>query len=439
MMNRRHVLKTGTAAALSTGAAAADEIPTPLPRVARFERMAFGMFVHWGLYSHMGRGEWVKNNYKVPNDEYFKLMGQFRAEDFSGREYARLAKRAGMKYITLTSRHHDGFSLYNTRGLSPHDITHTPAGRDLILDFVEGCRAEGIVPMLYHTTLDWTEPRFETDFPAYQQYLRDSVEVLCRHYGPIGGFWFDGNWSRPNADWEEERLYAMIRKHQPDALIINNTGIEKGGRVGNPEIDSVTYERGRPKPVDRRGKPKYVASEMCHTMNFHWGIAVNDFNYLSPAHVIEELSLARRAGANLLMNLGPHASGRLPAYESAAFERAGDWIRLHGGDDGPIYQARPTPIQGEGDDFALQLGETLYLFVLNITPTANTHAHGTGARGAGPRLFKNVPGVWTAARWMDTGEELKLETKAPGELILRATKFPYGVNTVVRIAKLTSG
>jgi Alpha-L-fucosidase len=257
-------------------------IPTPSPRVARFERMAFGIFLHFGLYSQMEAGEWVENNRRIPRDEYLKLMNTFTAKDFSGRAFAKLAKRAGAKYITLTTRHHEGFSLYDTRGLSPLDVTHTPAKRDLIKDFVTGCRAEGILPMFYHTTLDWNDPRFDKDFPAYLQYLRDSIEILSTHYGPVGGFWFDGNWSKPKADWQEDKLYAVIRKHQPEAMIINNTGIGEMGKLGNPEIDSVTFERGRPAPLDRRGHPKYVAAEMCHTLNYHWGTAAKDFNYLSP-------------------------------------------------------------------------------------------------------------------------------------------------------------
>lgn len=446
-LTRRTLLRSSaTAAGLGSlgffKAAEAQEaggaIPVPAPRIARFEKMGFGMFVHWGLYSQLGKGEWVKNNYKIPDDEYFKLMKTFTAKDFNAREWARTAKRAGMKYITLTSRHHDGFSLYNTRGLSPIDVTHTKAGRDLIKEFTEGCRAEGILPMLYHTTLDWSEPRFKSDFPAYLQYLRDSVEILCTKYGPIGGFWFDGNWSKRDADWQEDRLYAVIRKHQPEALIINNTGIGQGGKLGNPEIDSVTFERGRPKALDRRGHPKYVAAEMCHTMNFHWGIANHDFNMLSPAHVIEELCLARRAGANLLMNLGPEAQGALPAYETAAFRRVGDWIALHGGDDGPIYRGRPTAITGQGDDFALELDGRLYLFVLGLTATANTHAHGPSGRGPGKRVFGSVPRAYAQAEWMDNGEKLKLEyDPTTRNLTLNATAYPYGTNTVVRVARLS--
>jgi alpha-L-fucosidase len=460
-MTRRKLLQVSTAAGLGTfaasdeaGAAGAadpplprnlagqappvqEPLPVPEPRVQRFERMGFGMFVHWGLYSQIGRGEWAKHFQKLPTDEYMKLMDTFTAADFDGRAYARLAKRAGMKYITLTSRHHDGFSLYDTRGMSRYDVTRTPARRDLIRDFTEGCRAEGIVPMLYCTTLDWTDPRFEADFPAYLQYLRESVELLSTQYGPIGGFWFDGNWSKADADWQEDQLYAVIRRHQPEAMIINNTGIGSGGKLGNPEIDSVTFERGRPKPLDRRGHPKHIAAEMCHTMNFHWGIADLDFNMLSPAHVIEELCMARRAGANLLMNLGPTATGGLPEYESAAFSRVGDWIRLHGGDDGPIYQGRPTGIAGDGDDFALELNGDLYLFVFNLTPTASTYAHGaTAVRGPGKRTFSDVARPYEAATWLDNGEELKVEyDRGQQQLALHATGYPYGTNTVVRVAR----
>lgn len=416
-----------------------QQTPSPSPRVAGFEKLAFGMFVHWGLYSQLGRGEWVENMERIPRDEYLKLMDTFTAKDFDARKLARAAKRAGMKYLTHTSRHHEGFSLYDTRGLSKLDVTHTPCKRDLIRELVDACRAEGIVPMLYHTTLDWNDPRFESDWDGYLAYLRDSVEILCTRYGKIGGFWFDGNWSKPKADWKESELYAVIRKHQPEALIINNTGIDAMGRGGHPEIDSVTFERGRPTPLDRRGAPKYVAAEMCHTMNFHWGVARHDFNYLSPAHVIEELCFARRAGANLLMNIGPLAQGGLPEYEAAALAKVGEWIELHGGTNGVMYRGNPTGVQAEGDDFALEMDGDLYLFVTDLTPTSNTQVHGPKGRGAGVRKFSGVEKAYAKATWMDNGEQLKLEQNAAArELSLHATAYPYGTNTVVRIARLTS-
>ncbi len=419
----------------------AQDLPSPSPRVARFERLAFGMFVHWGLYSQLAAGEWAMNAQGLASEPYMELMKSFTAEGFDGRALARLAKRAGMGYITLTSRHHDGFSLYDTRGLSAHDVTHTPAGRDLVLDFVEGCRAEGIVPMLYCTTLDWTDARFDADFPAYQQYLRDSIEVLATQYGELGGFWFDGNWSRPDADWELDRLYGVVRAHQPQAMILNNTGIDAGGRVGHPEIDSVTFERGRPEALDRRGHPKYVAGEMCHTLNFHWGIAEKDFNYLSPAHVIEELCNCRRAGANLLLNIGPDAAGRVPALEAAILGRVGDWIDLHGGSQGPVYQGLPSGIVGDQRDFGLRLEDDVYLFVFDLTPTADTRAHppaGT-VRGPGARVFQGLAGDYTKAVWLDNGEALQVEMEpGSGRVTLQATAYPYGTNTVVRVARLSS-
>jgi alpha-L-fucosidase len=413
-----------------------DQIPKPSKHVANFEMMAFGMFVHWGLYSQMGQGEWIENNARIPKDEYLKLMRTFTAKDFDATKLARTAKRAGMKYITLTSRHHEGFSLYDTKGLSPLDVTKTPAKRDLIREFTDACRKEGIVPMLYHTTLDWNDPRFDSDWPGYLKYLRDSIELLCTQYGKIGGFWFDGNWSKPKENWHEAELYATIRKHQPDAMIINNTGVDAMGRTGASEIDSVTFERGRPKPLDRFGAKKYVASEMCHTMNFHWGRADKDFNFLSPAHVIEELCYARRAGANLLMNIGPEAQGKVPEYEAAALAKVGEWVALHGGSKSVIYHGRPCGIAGEGEDFALEMDGDLYLFITGLTQVSNTQVHGRTERGAGPRKFTGVVRNYTSAHWLDNDEKLDFKQDA-ASLTLKATGYPYGTNTVVRIAKLS--
>ena len=443
MITRRELIAKAAASSLAMSVlntkslADSSDIPMPLPRLARFERMGLGLFMHFGLYSQLEAGEWAESFQGIPRDKYLELMKTFTAKDFHGRNFAKLAKRAGANYITLTARHHEGFSLYDTRGLSQLDVMHTPCGRDLIRDFANGCRAEGIMPVFYHTTLDWNDARFNTDFPAYLQYLRDSIEILCTHYGKIGGLWFDGNWSKPNADWEESKLYAVIRKHQPEALIINNTGIGAGGKLGNPEIDVVTFERGRPTALDRTGHPKYVVGEMCHTLNFHWGTAARDFNYLSPAHVIEELCYARRAGANLLMNFGPTATGGIPEYEGATLHKLGDWIHLAGGDAGPIYQGRPTSIVGEGDDFALELNGDLYLFIFQLTAVSDTRAV-TSSRGSGKRLFKEVGQNYGAAVWLDSGQHLTYVYDSYNkQLTLDTTNYPYGTNTVVRIAKMT--
>ncbi|MCP4640389.1 MAG: alpha-L-fucosidase [bacterium] len=408
-------------------------MPTPEPRVARFERMAYGMFIHWGLYAQLGRGEWVMHMEKIPADKYRKLKDTFTAKDFDGRAIARTARQAGMKYITLTTRHHDGFSLYDTRGLSDYDAVHSPAGRDLVADFVEGCRAEGIVPFFYHTTLDWYQESFENDFDAYLEYLRKSVETLCTQYGEIGGLWFDGNWSKPDADWKEDALYETIRKHQPEAIIVNNTGLHERGRVGHPEIDSVTFEQGRPTPMDREGAPKYVVAEMCQTMNMHWGLGKNDFCYLSPKEMIENLCACRKVGANYLLNVGPTAEGAIPPYEAAALTRAGDWVRMHAD---AVYDGTPCGVDGEGHDFGLETEGKVYLFVHDLAMRGGENVT-VDMGGAGARRFTGIADAFKTARWVDNDESLSFEQDAQdGALALEATGYPYGTNAVVRLAKL---
>ena len=253
-------------------------VPKPLKRVQAFEELGFGMFVHWGLYSQLQQGEWTMHIHKIPKNEYMKLFDTFTAEDFNADELVLTAKNAGMKYIVLTTRHHEGFSLYDTCGLNTYDAPHSPAKRDLVREFVDACNKHGIISFFYHTTLDWWKEEFQTDFDAYLEYLRQSVEILCKNYGKIGGFWFDGNWSKPGADWKENELYATIRKYQPDAIIVNNTGIHDRGALGAEEIDSVTFEQGRPVPMNREGMKKYLAAEMCETINDHWGVGKTDLH-----------------------------------------------------------------------------------------------------------------------------------------------------------------
>ena len=409
-------------------------IPQPAPRIQRFEKLGYGMFIHWGLYAQLGQGEWVQHLRQIPMDEYARLKESFTAEKFDGRKIAAIARRAGMRYITLTTRHHDGFSLYDTRGLSDHDAPHSAAGRDLIADFVDGCRQEDIVPFFYHTTLDWYQQSFDEDFDAYLDYLHSSVEILCTQYGEIGGLWFDGNWSKPDADWKEDRLYSIIRENQPEGMNINNTGLGARGEVGNPEVDSVTFEQGRPTPMNREGMPKYVAAEMCQTMNRHWGLGKDDFAYMSPAEIIDNLCACRKVGANYLLNVGPTPEGEIPAYEAAALSRSGDWVRLCGD---LVYEGEPSAVKGQGDDFALEVDGKTYLFIHNLAIAG----HGSvtvGVGGAGPRAFSGLNEEISSARWLDNDEELSFTQDAESGLFcLDATGYPYGVNLVVRVAELS--
>ena len=407
-------------------------VPIPEKRIANFEKMGFGMFIHWGLYSQLGKGDWAMHIHKIPKEEYCKLKDTFTASKFNGRTIARIAKRAGMKYITLTTRHHEGFSLYDTRGLSDYDAMHSPAKRDLIADFVEGCNAEGIMPMFYHTTLDWYQDSFNTDFDAYLEYLRKSVEVLCTQYGKIGGLWFDGNWSKKDADWKEDALYDTIRRYQPEAMIINNTGVGKRGEIGNLKLDSVTFEQGRPTPMDREGMPKYLAAEMCQTINQHWGIGALDFNYKSIPALIENLCACRKVGANYLLNVGPTAEGEILKIQEAMLECIGDWIRVCGW---PIYEGKPCEVSGTGKNFALKAGDKYYLFVHDLSVIGDSNVIPEGG-GSGIKEFSGFPAKVSGVKWLDNDQQLEF-TQENDKLSVYCNGFEYGKSLVVRVAEVT--
>lgn len=405
-------------------------LPIAEKRILDFEEMGFGLFVHFGLYSQMGQGEWVQHIAKIPKEEYMKLANTFTAENFDAQRIAKTAKAAGAKYVTLTTRHHEGFSLYDTKGLCSYDVMHTPCGRDLVREFADACRENGIMPFFYHTTADWYNEDFQGDFKAYLQYLRDSVEILCTNYGEVGGFWFDGNWWKRNNDWEEDALYGMIRKHQPNAIIVNNTGTSARGAVGNPEIDSVTFEQGRPTPMDREGMPKYLAAEMCHTMNEHWGFGSADFNYKSSASLIETLCACRKVGANYLLNIGPEGDGKIPFMQEALLHTVGEWIRKTGA---CIYKGKPCGITGEHKNFALAADGKLYFFVHDLSIDGNSNVTVAGG-GAGEKLFRGVKGNVKKVRWVDNGQELGFVQDGDA-LKIDCTGYPYGTNLVVRIAE----
>lgn len=408
--------------------------PLPLKRIADFEDLGFGMFVHWGLYSQVGKGEWYQSFYQVPNEKYEELVKTFQVAPDYADKMVQVAKAAGMKYIVLTTRHHDGFSLFDTKGLNTYDAPHA-IERDLVREYVEACHKYDIIPFFYHTTLDWHETRFNTDFKSYLEYLRKSVEILCTEYGKIGGLWFDGNWSKPEEDWEEEALYGVIRKHQPDAIIVNNTGLSHRGEKGNIEIDSVTFEQGRPARINQDGAPKYLASEMCQTLNDHWGIGSQDFNYKSVPEVIETLCYSRRMGTNYLLNVGLEADGTVPIMQAAILNVVGQWIALEGE---AIYKGRPCDdISGEGHNFMLRVDEnTLYAFIhkLKLTGDSNVVVDGSGG---GRKNFFGIDRSVESVTWLDNQQALHfIQDAAHKSMGFDATGFSYGMNTVVRVAKI---
>lgn len=409
-------------------------IPTPQKRIADFEKLGFGMFIHWGLYSQLGKGEWIKKIQNIPLEEYKKLKDTFTASDFDAKKIARLSKDAGMKYIVLTTRHHEGFSLYDTRGLNEFDASHSPAGRDLIKEYVVACREEGIVPFFYHTTLDWYVDCYEMNFKEYQRYLRKSIEILCTNYGEIGGFWFDGNWDKPNENWEEEELYFLIRKHQPNAIIVNNSGIHSQGGIGHEEIDSVTFEQGLPKNINCIAMKKYVASEMCQTINNHWGVGSCDFNIKSVPELIETLCYCRKVGANYLLNIGLTATGSVMKIQEATLEELGNWIGIH---KEAIYDVKPSTITGQHKNFCVETENNIaYLFIHNLSISGDKNVTLENG-GAGVKIFNNIDKKIKSIQWVDNDEQLSFTQDLDKKYAsVFATGYSYGIDLVVRIAKM---
>lgn len=397
-----------------------------------FEQLGFGMFVHFGIYSQMEKGEWVQALYGIDTKEYEKLADTFQPRRDWAVELAKTARETGCKYINITTRHHDGFSLFDTCGLNTYDAPHSACGRDLIREFVDACRAEGLIPFFYHTLMDWHHPDYEENFPKYLQYLRDSVELLCKNYGRIGGIWFDGMWHKPDADWEEDALYGVIRKYQPEAMIINNTGLSAGGKLGHIELDSVTFERGKPEPVNMEGAPKYVASEMCEVTCDHWGYAAEDLNYKSTGQLIRELADCRRYHSNMLMNVGLMGDGSISPMDKETFRVMGRWVGYF---DEAIRRPVPSDIKIEGkpDDFILRDGNTYYLFCCNLpmVADANVALYVTAEYDSKFTLPEKIRSVI----WMDNGEAVAFRQDGQN-VVVQTVPYIYGRSLVVRVAKI---
>ena len=413
-------------------------VPNIPARLQRFESLAYGLFVHFGLYSLRQRGEWYWHHHKPAREEYLGLFDRFDPCDFDALSLVRGAKAAGFRYICLGTRHHEGFSLYDVRGLNRFDAPSSPAKRDLVREFSEACEAEGMAKFFYHTTIDWWHEAFAAPdrWDEYLKYLNDSVEILATQYGRVDGFWFDGNWWHKDRDWREDALYSVVRKHQPEAIIVNNSSTSARGSVGHEMVDIATFEQGAPKTLAAT-PGRYVARERCETFNSHWGSARNDFSLKSPAEMIRILAECRRYRANLLLNVGPGPGGGLPAYEAASLDLIGRWIKTCAES---IYEGRPADLLCRGQDFVLRerRGDraTFHYFAHHIEIAGNLHLHdgepGRGLRsieGALPRIARVV--------WTDNGEELAFTQDTDNRLfVFRATAQSYGDQYVVRVARL---
>ncbi len=285
-----------------------------------FIEARFGIFVHYGLYSLIGRGEWVLNKELIPVDEYRRLADQFTAEKFNAEELVKLVKRSGAKYLTFTTMHHDGFALYDSR-VNPFNTVNSACGRDLIEEVVEACREHDMRIHLYHSLNHWTTSPDGVDAledaSAYKEFVdfaHARIEELVRKFNPIDCLWYDGHWPFSATGWRAEEMNEMVRRIQPHILINGRNGLE--GDFSTPEQHITPPSPWRP-------------WEACMTHNRNWGYHEGDKQFKPTCQIIDLLTQVARGNGNLLFNVGPDGQGNIPEPSRRSLEEVGQWLEVN--------------------------------------------------------------------------------------------------------------
>ena len=386
----RLVMASIMAAALVPGAwGLLAQRETPAERDARmrwWREARFGMFIHWGLYSipagewngRTDHAEWIRTTARIPLAEYDRFAGRFNPLKFDAEAWARTARAAGMKYIVITSKHHDGFCLFDSK-YTDFDIASTPFRRDVLKELADACRRQGIRICWYHSIMDWHEPDYlprrdwekdrraqGADFTRYVAHMKDQLRELLTNYGDIGVLWFDGEWeSTWNRDYGRD-LYAYVRSLQPGIIVNNRVGAARNGMQGLTREGEFGGDFGTPEQeVPATGIPG-ADWESCITMNDHWGYNRNDHNWKSAKDLVRMLADVASKGGNLLLNVGPTAEGLFPPESLERLAEIGRWMDRNGE---AIYATQASPFRkldwGRCTSKAIAGGTRLYLHVFD--------------------------------------------------------------------------
>ncbi|MBA3377578.1 MAG: alpha-L-fucosidase [Chloroflexia bacterium] len=365
-----------------------------------FTNDRFGMFIHWGLYALPGRHEWVKKREQITTEDYQKYIDHFEPDLYDPKQWAADAKAAGMKYAVITSKHHEGFCLWDSQ-LTDYKVTNTPIGRDLLAEWVEAFRAEGLKVGFYHSVIDWHHPEFAVDNihpqsedqafrereknrdqQKYADYLHGQTRELLTNYGKIDILWYDFTGpEKSKADWRSEELVTMVRELQPD-IILND-------RIGYPEsADFVTPEQYQPKETPTRDGQK-VVWEACQTLNGSWGYDRDNLDWKSPELLVKMLVDSVAKGGNVLLNVGPTGRGEFDSRARASLAAIGEWTRLHGR---AIYGAGPSDFDAPTDCRFTQRENRLYLHVFSW-PFQHIHLEGFAGKVEYAQLLNDASEV----------------------------------------------
>lgn len=312
----------------------------------------FGMFIHWGLYAIPARGEWVRTNERMTKEEYNRYFDEFDPQEYNPKEWAKLAKKAGMKYAVLTAKHHDGFCLYDSK-YTDFKSTNTKCKRDLVAEYLEAFRAEGIKVGLYFSLIDWRHEDFphygdkfhpmrdnedfkdkKHDFDNYLKYMHNQIHELLTNYGHLDIMWFDFSYENMNCEkWKASELIKMVREIQPHIIIDNRLegSAENAGSIRTLNPTEYSGDFASPEQMippkgllDEGGNS--IPWEACITLNNHWGYHSQDKHYKSSKMVIRTLVECVSKNGNLILNVGPDATGKIPKESAKILEEVGNWI-----------------------------------------------------------------------------------------------------------------
>lgn len=406
-----------------------------------FDSARFGMFIHWGAFSVLGNGEWVMNNRNIRVTEYRRLLKIFNPIDFDAKQWVGCAKRAGMQYITLITRHHDGFSDWDTRQ-SDWKITNTHWGQDAVKLLAQECHKQGMKLFLYYSLLDW----YREDYPHetgrtgqgtgrnghgnYDDYLRfmeNQLTELLTNYGEIAGIWFDGYWDqtapegeadrRPRIDWRMGEIYALIHRLQPQCLVGNNHHLSPLSGE-----DFQMFERDLPGENKSGLSFQQVSDklplETCETMNDSWGFNITDRNYKSKKELIQLLVKDAGYGANLLLNIGPMPNGVVQPEFIDTLALMGDWLKKNGE---TIYGTQAGFEKPSSWGAITEKGNKMYLHLMNQP---------------GEKLFLKCPYRVHSAKLFGTSTPVRFQVLEDGYLMIDLKKLSFdGIDTIIELVR----
>lgn len=420
-------------------------------RVEWYQKDRFGMFIHWGLYAIPARGEWVRSMEEIPEEEYMPFFDEFDPVDFKPEEWAKAAKQAGMKYAVMTAKHHDGFCLFDSK-LTDFKSTNTKAGKDLVREYLEAFRKEGLKVGLYYSLLDWHHPDYphygdwyhpmrnheeikdvKRDFNRYLEYMHGQVKELCTEYGKLDIMWFDFSYGDLTGEaWKATELVNMVRSYQPDVIIDNRLEVSGEG-FGSIATDSpsdfsgdfVSPEQIIPPNGLRSESGRDLVWEACITMNDHWGYCAKDKNFKPASMIIKKLVECVSKNGNMLLNVGPDAKGNIPKESMEILTEIGKWMKKNGLS---VYGCKGSGLEKPENGRITRSGNRYYYHIME------------NAIGAVPLYGIPKERVKTM-RLLSDGSELKIaggwcESNYPDMVFVDVSDTPYlpdEVDTVVEI------